>query len=118
MTDDPLLTGLCLLVLFLGAMQGRVATLLSRSSSGGVPFIQLGEDHSVGAYTAIPIIVGWLAALVWGFKWWPWYWACGAVLACALASGPVVNLRTLGGWMRLRPVCAIVIIVAAAVLWI
>ena len=118
MIDDPLPTGLCLLALFLGAMQGRVAALLSRASTRGVAFIQLGQDQSVRGYTAVPTAIGWLAALVWGFKWWPWYWACSAVLACAVASGPLVNLRTLGGWMRMRLTCAIVIVVAATVLWI
>jgi hypothetical protein len=39
-------------------------------------------------------------------------------VAFALASGPLVNLRTLGVWMLLRLACAVVIIGSAALLWI
>jgi hypothetical protein len=117
MSDDAFPTALCLVALFLGSMQGRVATLLSRARSGGVAFFLL-EDRSLGAYTPLPILIGWLAVLAWAFKAWSWYWPPASVVVFALASGPLVNLRMLPVWTLLRVACAVVIIGAAAILWV
>ena len=109
--NDSLATTLCVVALFLGAMQGRLATALSRNSA---PL----TDTSIGSYTPIPILVGWLAVVVWAFKSWPWYWVIAVIVAFAFASGPLVGPRMLGIWMLLRVACAALIIGAACLLWI
>jgi hypothetical protein len=88
MTDDTCPTALGLLALFLGAMQGRLATVLSRAT---FPV----EDRSLGAYTPIPVLIGWLAVVVWAFRSWSWYGVVSAILVFAFASGPLVSRRTL-----------------------
>jgi hypothetical protein len=111
MNDDIFPTALAVVALFLGAMQGRLATVLSRATH---PM----EDKSLGAYTPIPILIGWLAVAVWAFRSWPWYWVVAAIVGFALASGLVVSRRMLRVWMLLRGACAVVIVGAAVVLWV
>jgi hypothetical protein len=111
MDANALSNTLAALALFLGATQGRLATVLSRASHPT-------EDGSLGAYTPIPILIAWLAVMVWAFKSWSWYWIAAAIVVFAFASGPLVSSRTLAVWMPLRLACALVIIGAAAVLWI
>jgi hypothetical protein len=111
MIDDALPTALAALALFLGQMQGRLAVALSRATP---PL----NDRSLGAYTPIPLLLGWLAVVVWVFRSWAWYWVVAVVVAFALLSGRLVSARTLGFWMLLRLACAATIVGVAVLLWV
>ena len=111
MDDNAFPDTLAVLALFLGAMQGRLARVLSRATHRT-------DDRSLAAHTPLPILIAWLAVMIWAFKSWSWYWVVGAIVVFAFVSGPLVSSRTLAVWMPLRLACALVAIGAAAVLWI
>jgi hypothetical protein len=63
-----------------------------------------------------------LLAFVVSFLWlwfsWPWYVAVGALGVLTVASHFVINEKTIGHWMRLRPMVAALTSGAAVALWL
>jgi hypothetical protein len=106
-------TGLAVVALQLGSMEGRSDLLRGRHLPFG-PQTKNNLDAVVGA----TIFIAWMVCGVWLFRTWPWPAWLGTTLAMMLLARHLITRNTLDSWLHLRPHIAFATAGAASVLWV
>ena len=113
MSQLLILSAVALLATFSGVLEGRADTLRGQT----LPFGPRRKGLFDGLLNSI-FLVGFAVNFFWIWQSWPWYVGIVVLGGMTLASRIVVTHRTIGRWIKARPILAAAAGGSAAFLWL
>jgi hypothetical protein len=113
MSQLLILSAVALLATFFGVLEGRADTVRGQT----LPFGPRRKNLFDGVLNSI-FLIGFAVNFFWIWQSMPWYASVVALVAMTLTARLVITRRTIGRWIRARPILAAAAGSSAALLWL